>query len=172
MVRRVHTEKRFFSVQTSRGKEVIVVSKHAQRGEDPTKKPKKKKGPSEFEDQCAVFKALAANEEKFPFLYFIFAVPNGAYRSKAIAGKSKGEGQKSGVPDIILPFQRHGHPGMYIENKAGKNSLEPNQKRFKEHLESEGYIFKLCKSRHAQIEAIEWYLGIKLKLPLDFNYVG
>jgi len=55
----------------------------------------------------------------------IFAVPNGGYRSKATGGRMKSEGLKAGVRDIFVPIQMGQLCGMWIEMKAGKNSLTP-----------------------------------------------
>lgn len=116
----------------------------------------------EHDHQAALFKILKLNCGRFPFLKFIFAVPNAAKRNKKTSAILKAEGLTAGVPDINIPFQRRGYPGAVIENKAGYNTLSDAQKEFKAHYESEGYCFKTCRSIDEQIEFIEWYFGINL----------
>jgi hypothetical protein len=89
----------------------------------------------------------------------IFAVPNGGYRSKATAGRMKSEGLKAGVWDIFIPVQMGQHCGMWIEMKAGKNSLTPGQFAFRNTV-GDAYKWKVCYSWHDAVEATCDYLGI------------
>ena len=89
----------------------------------------------------------------------IFAVPNGGYRSKATGGRMKSEGLKAGVWDIFIPVQMGQHCGMWIEMKAGKNSLTPEQFAFRNTV-GDAYKWKVCYSWHDAVEATCDYLGI------------
>lgn len=73
--------------------------------------------PLETEEQQALFAWAALVESRIPELRDLFAVPNGAYKSKAMAARFQREGLKPGVPDIILPHARGGYHACYIELK-------------------------------------------------------
>ena len=65
----------------------------------------------------------------------IFAIPNGGARSKATAGRLKAEGVASGVPDMFVPAWR-----LWVEMKRTKGgSLSPEQKDWRDYLQSVGY---------------------------------
>lgn len=125
------------------------------------KKPRKNE---ESNHQQTFFSILRHSFGKYPFLAFIFSVPNGAHRDKKTRGLSQREGQRPGVPDVIFPFQRRGYPGAYMENKFGENTLTKPQIAFRDHLLSEGYCFKICYTVEQQIEFTNWYLGIDLNM--------
>lgn len=60
---------------------------------------------------------------KYPEV-LIFAIPNGGYRSKILAGKLKAEGVVAGIPDLFIPEW-----GLWIEMKKAKGGrLSENQK--------------------------------------------
>lgn len=56
-----------------------------------------------------------------------YAVPNGGQRNVVVAAKLKAEGVRKGVLDVHVPLARGGAHGLWIEHKAGKNSLSPEQ---------------------------------------------
>lgn len=126
------------------------------------RQPKRKNVQHEHHQQATFFDILRLNQREFPFLQFIYAVPNAAVRGKKERFSKLAEGLRAGVPDIVFPFQRRGYPGAYLENKFGRNALTPEQLKFKTHLEAEGYCFKTCRAVEQQIEFCEWYLGIEL----------
>lgn len=73
--------------------------------------------PLETIEQQAVFAWAAAHEGKYAALRDLYAVPNGAYKSRAMAAKFQREGLKPGVPDIVLPHARGGYHALYVEMK-------------------------------------------------------
>jgi hypothetical protein len=125
---------------------------------------KKKRNQHEHDIQASFIAIidLPANRKRYPFLEFIYAVPNAAKRNPAIAAMMLAEGMRAGVPDLVFPFVRRGYPGAYLENKHGSNDLSKAQIKFRDHLLSEGYYFESCYTVDAQIAFTEWYLDIKL----------
>lgn len=69
----------------------------------------------------------------------LHAIPNGAFRNKATAGRLKAEGVLPGVPDLLLPVRRKEHPGLYIEMKAPGGALSEAQATFLHAVEAQGY---------------------------------
>lgn len=127
---------------------------------------------TEHEHQKFVFQILALNEAKFPFLRFIYAVPNGGQRHPAVAAKLKAEGVKRGVSDICIPFScQHNFrdpsgsccPGAYIEMKAPKGKVSPEQKEFLEFVKEQGYFATVAYSCDEALDGIENYCGLKLR---------
>ena len=90
----------------------------------------------------------------------MYHVPNGGYRSKKTAMMLKGEGVKSGVPDIVLPVARGGYHGLYIELKVGKNKPTDNQKKFMAALNDQDYLAIVCWGFEEARAAITEYLKI------------
>jgi hypothetical protein len=73
--------------------------------------------PLETYEQQNLFGWAAWAEKGHPELKDMYAVPNGAFKSKAMAAKFQREGLKPGVPDIVLPHARGGYHALYIEMK-------------------------------------------------------
>ncbi len=110
-------------------------------------------------------------------LKWIYAVPNGGDRHKAVAAKLKAEGVKAGVPDLCLPFPkplvvdfyaeaigvdvRPGWHGLYIEMKSKdtKGRVSPEQTKWLDYLETVGYKVKVAWSANEAIQIIEDYLN-------------
>lgn len=81
---------------------------------------------SEDGHQVVLFQWAALAKGKYPELAWLYAVPNGGLRSKAVAGKLKAQGVKSGVPDIQLDVARKGFHGLRIELKVPEVKAVPN----------------------------------------------
>lgn len=65
----------------------------------------------------------------------IFSVPNGGHRHPAVAAKMKATGVVKGVPDLFVPAWR-----LWVEMKRTKGgSLSPEQKDWRDYLQSVGY---------------------------------
>ena len=117
---------------------------------------------SEHQEQTALFNLLRLKEREYPFLKFIFAVPNGGHRNIVTAKKMKAEGVKTGVWDIFVPYPNHNHSGLFIEMKFEKNRLSTSQKEFGEWVDRCGYATNVCNSWQEAAKAIEDYLDISL----------
>ena len=116
-------------------------------------------GASEETEQIYIFCWAEGLAHRYPILERLYHVPNGGARSKAVAGKLKAAGVKSGVPDIDLPAARGGYYGLHIELKAGKNKIEPKQREWLEHLTQAGRFACVCYGADAATEIIERYLN-------------
>lgn len=82
-------------------------------------------GSPEHSIQCAFFEWARAH----PVARRAFAVPNGGLRSTVTAARLKREGVRSGVLDCMLPVAAGGSAGLWIEFKAGRNKLTPEQEK-------------------------------------------
>jgi hypothetical protein len=113
---------------------------------------------SESTEQQALFQWAAYNEAKMPELRLLHAIPNGGKRDKITAAILKGEGVKSGVPDVCLPVARQGFHGLYIEMKVDKNKPTENQMWWMCRLSEQGYKVKVCWGWEEAKREIEAYL--------------
>lgn len=57
----------------------------------------------------------------------IFAVPNAARRSYALAARMKAEGLLPGVPDVCVPLKTREGGVLFLEFKTGKGKLSKDQ---------------------------------------------
>jgi hypothetical protein len=100
--------------------------------------------------------------------FAIFSVPNGEKREVKVnkktgakycpAGKRlKKEGQRRGVPDLIMPIVRK-YPGLYIEMKTESGTVSAEQKSWIAFLKSQGYRVEVCWFEKEAIAVIENYL--------------
>lgn len=92
--------------------------------------------------------------------WHLWAIPNGAYKSKLTAGKFKEEGLLSGVSDLMLslPRQSTGEHGLFIELKTAKGKVSETQKEFMKHQKEVGYRCEVIRSLEEFINLIEDYL--------------
>lgn len=127
---------------------------------------------SEDGHQVVLFQWAALAKCKYPELAWLYAVPNGGLRSKAVAGKLKAQGVKSGVPDIQLDVARQGFHGLRIELKVpevkavpgitkrkapGRTSVE--QDAWLEQLRSQGYRAEVAYGWSDAMEILVDYLS-------------
>lgn len=121
-------------------------------GLKPKADPKAARVMNESAHQMALFRWAEYAHATHPELRWLHSIPNGGLRSKATAGKMKGEGQKPGVCDLFLDVARHGMHGLRIELKTPRvqgipgatktvvaGSLSPEQKEWLAHYRTEGY---------------------------------
>ena len=90
-----------------------------------------------------------------------YAVPNGANVAVHHRRSLLDQGMSPGVPDICVPYARHGYNALYIELKRedGGAGLSDNQRAWIEFLNAEGYLaVEMCGFDYARAK-IEWYLG-------------
>lgn len=119
---------------------------------------------SEESHQIALFIQCSNNLKSYPELQWLFAIPNGGYRSKGEAGRLKAAGVKSGVPDMFLPIKRGKFSGLWIElklsatdkKKATKTSDE--QDRWIDHLQLQGFGAMVCFGYQHAYEMLIAYL--------------
>lgn len=113
--------------------------------------------PTEHQEQAAVIQwfQLAYPDIKTR----LFAVPNGANKSRASAARFSAEGLRAGVPDLMLPIPRHGFHGLFIEMKRRKGGrLSREQADWLTFLCEQGYMAVVCCGADAAIETIRGYL--------------
>lgn len=118
---------------------------------------------SEESHQIALFMLCSNNFDKYPELRWLFAIPNGGYRSKSEAGRLKAAGVKAGVPDLCLPIKRDIYSGLWIElklpatDKKKATETSPEQDKWIEHLQSQGFGAMICYGyQHAYQMLIEY----------------
>lgn len=80
------------------------------------------------------------------FKPLLFAIPNGGHRHKAVAGKMKAEGVRSGVADLLLLVPTEQHRGTFIEMKIDGGRQQDTQKLFQKSVEQVGYRYVVIKS--------------------------
>ena len=107
--------------------------------------------------------------EWFRFQYpkiakLLFAVPNGAKRTKIQGKNLKREGMVAGVADLILLIPSKGHNSLCLEMKNGKKGRQQqNQKEWQEVAEKYGNKYVVLRSFDEFRNEINDYLeGIKL----------
>ena len=116
---------------------------------------------SEHTEQVSLFEWAAWVEQKIPALRLMHAIPNGGKRDARTGALLKAEGVKAGVPDIFLPTPQGPWHGLYIELKAGKNTISDHQEQWIDALRSQGYYVDVCWGWQAAARVIAAYLGVK-----------
>jgi hypothetical protein len=116
---------------------------------------------TESAEQTALFAWCSQLDVKTKYseLEWLFHIPNGGARDRITAGRLKAEGVKSGVWDLFLPVPRGQYAGLWIEMKAGTNTLSPTQKRFRAFVETNHYHCVVCYSWEAAASALINYLS-------------
>jgi hypothetical protein len=89
--------------------------------------------------------------------YTFFAIPNGGWRNKAVAGKLKAEGVKAGVADMLILLPNQTFHGLFIEVKIVGNYQQPNQKEFEAKARDCGYEYLIVRSLDELIEKLKYY---------------
>lgn len=87
-----------------------------------------------------------------------YAIPNGGKRNLLTAVRLKQEGVRAGVLDVCLPLPRGGAAGLYIEFKAGRNTLSSDQAIEASQLVQDGYAVAVCWSTMDAIDTVRRYL--------------
>ena len=124
--------------------------------------------PTEDREQQTVIEWAAWQEGARPELRNLYAVPNGAKRTRGQGGKQVGLGLKKGVPDLCLawPAAKKDNSGvfhgLYIEMKRERGGrIEPEQHDWAERLIRAGYAHVFAKGADQAIAAIRDYLGME-----------
>ena len=94
-----------------------------------------------------------------------YSCPNGFLRSKSMRIRAWQEGVVAGVWDVHVPIPMwdKGYCGLYIEFKAGTNTLSPEQKDFQRELEPLGFRFEVVYSWQEAIKAFCDYLDLEVQ---------
>jgi hypothetical protein len=112
-------------------------------------------------EQAALIKEL---ELRLPAVAaLIYHVPNGGHRHKLVAIKLKGQGVKTGVPDLVLPMARGGYFGLYLEFKAtapNDAAVSASQHAWIRRLNEQGYLAIVCRGHFDAMEQIRAYLRL------------
>lgn len=88
----------------------------------------------------------------------LFAVPNGGYRSKTVAGKMKVEGVVAGVSDLVLLDPMGGAP-LLIEMKTAKGKQSLEQKEWQDTVERFLQHYVVCRSLEDFQRQVKWFLS-------------
>ena len=115
--------------------------------------------PLESVEQKRLFEWAGYERGRHPELELMFHIPNEGKRSARTGARMKGEGMKSGVPDICLPVARGGCHGLYIELKRQKGGrVTEEQTKWLEDLSRQGYAVAVCRGWERASEIILEYL--------------
>ncbi|MOA37127.1 VRR-NUC domain protein [compost metagenome] len=91
---------------------------------------------------------------------YVYAIPNGGYRSKKTGKTLKAEGVKKGIPDTHCFVARAPYHSLYIEFKTEKGQLRPEQEQVIAMLREQGHKVVVCRSSQSGITEILKYLGL------------
>lgn len=121
-------------------------------------------GPTEAQEQEALFSWAAYNRGKYPQLELMYHIPNEGKRSGMNGYRLKAQGLRKGVPDICLPVPSGRYTALYIELKrmdGGRVSEE--QRGWISALNRVGCRAVVCHGWEAARVEIEQYLGGRLE---------
>jgi hypothetical protein len=120
---------------------------------------------TEHEEQVLLFEWIALHIPRHPELECISASANGLYSTPTHVARAKKAGLSPGYPDIIVDVPAQGYAGLRIELKRTKGGrLRPEQKVWRDRLQSQGYRYLVCKGYLAAWHEIASYLGIKMDM--------
>lgn len=127
---------------------------------------------SEDGHQVVLFHWCDLAKGKYPELAWLYAVPNGGLRSKAVAGKLKAGGVKAGVLDLHLDVARKGFHGLRIELKVPEvraipgvtkrtppGRISPEQQAWIDHHIEQGYNARVAYGWTEAMEILVGYLS-------------
>lgn len=106
---------------------------------------------------------------RYPALDLIYAIPNGANKSKMARFIFKLTGLRSGVPDVHLPVPRLAHDpvsilwaGLWIEFKSKTGTVTPNQKEWHAKLRAGHHRVDVCRTWQEGANAVIDYLDLPM----------
>lgn len=70
-------------------------------------------------------------------------------------------GLRAGVSDVFVAIPRDTFHGLFIELKAGKNKMSPEQKKFFADMTSQGYLAVCAVGYEAARQIIETYMALE-----------
>ncbi|MCP3942586.1 MAG: hypothetical protein GY710_14015 [Desulfobacteraceae bacterium] len=125
---------------------------------------KKNSTPLEEWEQEKVFQWIRANQIRYPKLQLAYGTLNGVRLAPKLRKKMYLQGNRKGVPDIVLPAksEHDAFSGLYIELKRVKlGKVSDDQKRYIGLLRDQGYLGIVCYGHVDAIKTIMIYLGVK-----------
>lgn len=106
-------------------------------------------------------RCVRLHEPRYPHLQWLFAIPNGGWRKKAVAQKLKAEGVRRGVLDYGWPYRTADYPGLFIELKTMTNGRPSKEQRaFAAFAEANGYKVVFARGWEEAWRAVCEYAGI------------
>ena len=115
--------------------------------------------PPESWEQEQFFRWVYANQIRYPELQLCNGSMNGIRVSPRLRSSLKGQGLRSGVPDIDLPVKRFPFSGLRIEMKRVKGGVvSKEQKQFHSLLAQQGYRVEVCKGWKDAVDVVLDYL--------------
>jgi hypothetical protein len=134
----------------------------------PTPKKKRKNEESIMQRQLVLWWARACRGFGVPELC-LFSVPNGFNGDARRGSVMKAEGQRRGVPDVMVAVSRFVGPeganhgdryfGLFLELKTATGRLSPEQEVYHEILAAEGYRVAVVRSLDEAIKTVTEYLN-------------
>ena len=141
----------------------------------PRPKVRMKNNNEESRMQRYLVKWFAANCRRWNLPHIaLFSIPNGGNWDARRGSIMKAEGQKKGVPDLMLAAGHYRYKpvkigqhmaleddnchGLFLELKTETGRLSPEQIEYHAFLLKQGYKVLVCRSTEEAIKAIEEYL--------------
>lgn len=116
--------------------------------------------PTEYAEQCSIFRRAQLHIREWPELRFLNGSLNGVRLTIGQAVKCKNVGMKKGYPDLFLPIKRRNYSGLFIELKRIEGGwADPDQRLWATMLTSQGYRHEFCKGADAAWAVIVNYLS-------------
>jgi VRR-NUC domain-containing protein len=104
------------------------------------------------------------HKNEFPILRCIYAVPNGIWTFKSVAGAMISQGLTAGIPDVNVDAPSHDgkYIGLKIEFKSEKGETSEEQKFFLGFFADLGYRTAICRTWYDAANIVNDHLGIKV----------
>lgn len=122
----------------------------------------KNETPLEEWEQKVIFSWIRANQIRYPKLQLAYGTLNGVRLAPKLRKKMKEQGNRAGIPDIVLPAwsKDMAYHGLYIELKRVKGGrVSTEQEQYHALLKQEGYQCLVCRGHAEAIDSIKKYLG-------------
>lgn len=113
---------------------------------------------TEWHEQHAVIDWARKAAPLYPGLELLHHNPMGGKRDLIPAARLKAIGAQAGIPDLFLPVPRGGAHGLWIEMKANKGRVSPEQRGWIAALMDQGYAVSICWGAEQAINRITRYL--------------
>ena len=120
--------------------------------------------PSEHIEAKRFMAMVRMHEARLPALEWLAAVPNGGWRNKTVAAKLKAEGVRPGFHDYCWPFRASGYSGLFIELKSRTGRPSPDQRKFGEFVESQGFKVVYARGWEEAWRAVCEYAGLPYRV--------